>query len=240
MNATTPIATTLPVTPCAACGASDYGYRAVLWPELVQAWGLTPGEEAYINRQQGLHCNACGNNLRMISLAAGLLRALGAEGTLQAYCRAGPAVRVLEINTAGFLTQFLRELPGHRLVEFPAFDMMALDLPDGSFDVVVHSDSLEHVPDPVRGLEECLRVLRPAGQCVFTVPVVVGRLTRSRDGLPPSYHGRADTATQDQLVRTEFGADLWRYVLEAGFESCEIFAFDHPAALVVVARKAGK
>lgn len=228
----------LPDKPCAACGATDYAYRAVLWPDLVKAWDLGPDDEACINRQQGLHCRACGNNLRMISLAAGLLRALGAAGTLEAFCRGRPALRLLEINTAGFLTPFLRELPGHRLVEFPAFDMMALGLDDGSFDVVVHSDSLEHVPDPVRGLAECRRVLRPGGLCVFTVPIVVGRLTRSREGLPPSHHGQASTATDDQLVRTEFGADYWKYVLEAGFDSCETYAYEYPAALVAIARNA--
>ena len=49
----------------------------------------------------------------------------------------------------------------------------------GTYDLVVHSDTLEHVPDPVRALQECRRVLRPLGACCFTVPIVVGRLTRS-------------------------------------------------------------
>lgn len=226
---------TLP--PCAACGATDFAARAVLWPELVGAWELSEEETGYINRQQGVHCRNCGNNLRMIGLAAAITRAAGAPGSLEEFCASSPALRVLEINTAGLLTQFLARLPGHRLVEYPAFDMMDLAITSGSFDMVVHSDSLEHVPDPVKGLAECRRVLREGGHCIFTVPLVVGRLTRSREGLPPSHHGQASTATDDQLVRTEFGADAWQYVLRAGFTSCEIVVLEYPAALTFVATR---
>lgn len=222
---------------CPACGSTTFASREVLWPELVRAWELSDEETAYINRQQGFHCAGCGNNLRMMALADAIVRSAGADGTLAQFCESAPPHRILEINTAGFLTQFLRRAPGHRLVEYPAFDMMDLRIEGGSFDLVVHSDSLEHVPDPVQGLSECRRVLGPGGKCLFTVPLVVGRMTRSRDGLPPSHHGQAGTATHDQLVRNEFGADAWQYVLRAGFPSCEIAAFEYPAALIFIARK---
>jgi SAM-dependent methyltransferase len=223
------------LAPCAACGSTDFSARDVLWPELVHAWELSPEEARYINRQQGVHCLGCGNNLRMIGLAATLRRVLGYSGTLAQFCDSAPDLRVLEINTAGLLTQFLRGLPGHRLVEYPGFDMMRLAVDSASFDLVVHSDTLEHVPDPVQGLAECRRVLRPGGRCVFTVPVVVGRMSRSREGLAPVHHGAPETATDDQLVRTEFGADTWQHVIRAGFESCEIVAFEYPAAITFVA-----
>jgi len=60
-------------------------------------------------------------------------------------------------------------------------------------------------------------------------------MTRSREGLPPIHHGNAASATDDQLVRSEFGADAWQYVLRAGFASCEIVPFDYPAAFTFVA-----
>jgi hypothetical protein len=64
--------------------------------------------------------------------------------------------------------------------------------------------------------------------------VVVGRLTRGRDGLPPSYHGGPGIATPDYLVRTEFGADAWRWVIEAGFASCELVPCRFPAGLALI------
>ena len=222
---------------CPACGSTSFGSKGVLWPGLVAAWQLSEEEVAYVNRQQGFHCRGCGNNLRMMALAAALLRTLGAEGPLARFCESGSDVRVLEVNEAGFLTQFLGKLAGHRLVEHPGFDMMDLAIDSGQFDVVVHSDTLEHVPDPVRGLSECRRVLRDGGACAFTVPMVVGRLTRSRAGLAPIHHGNPDEKSDDQLVRTEFGADAWQHVLRAGFSSCEIVPLDYPAALTLVGTK---
>ena len=222
---------------CTVCGSDSFAQKDVLWPDLVSAWQLAPDEAAYINRQQGFHCLQCGNNLRMMALAAAIVRAMGFAGTLAQMCMPSSPMRVLEINTAGLLTQFLKKLPGHALVEYPEFDMMNLALASESYDLVVHSDSLEHVTDPVKGLAECRRVLREAGHCVFTIPVVVGRMSRSREGLPPSHHGQASTATDDQLVRTEFGADAWQFVLRAGFSSCEIVSLEYPAGLAFIATR---
>jgi YHS domain-containing protein len=45
-------------------------------------------------------------------------------------------------------------------------------------------------------LTECRRVPRPGGVLCFTVPIVVGRLSRRREGLAKSFHGTA-TDTPD-------------------------------------------
>ena len=222
---------------CNVCGKQEFKSGPVLWPDLVNAWQLSESEVAYVDRQQGFHCTHCGNNLRAMGLAAAILKEFCFTGTFHQFCKSGIAMSIVEINTAGNLTPFMRLLPAHRLVEYPEFDMKDLAIEPGNVDLVIHSDTLEHVPNPERALSECLRILKPQGRCIFTVPIITGRMTRSRAGLAPSYHGQSGVPADDQLVCTEFGADVWQTVLKAGFESCEIFSFEYPAALVIIARK---
>jgi SAM-dependent methyltransferase len=143
---------------------------------------------------------------------------------------------VLEINEAGSLHPILSRLHRLELHTFPACDMTNLQFADESFDLVVHSDTLEHISKPERGLEQCRRVLTPGGALVFTAPVIVGRLTRSRDGLPSSYHGYDGCMDPAMLVHSEFGADLWALVLSAGFDAVEIVPYRFPSGLAIVGR----
>jgi SAM-dependent methyltransferase len=222
---------------CPACGNSEFLTNNVLWPALENTWQLSTNEIEYVNRQQGYHCTKCTNNLRAMGLAAAILKEYQFNGTLNQFCETKNNLKLLEINTAGNLTQFLCKLSLHKLVEYPQFDMLNLDIESESFDLIVHSDTLEHVPHPERALSECRRVLRSNGKCIFTVPIIVGRMTRSRAGLAPSYHGRTGVLAYDQIVCTEFGVDVWETVLKAGFASCEIFCYEYPASLVIIARK---
>ena len=48
-------------------------------------------------------------------------------------------------------------------VEFRVADLMAIEFPDGAFDVVHAHQVLQHVPDPVGALREMGRVCRPGG-----------------------------------------------------------------------------
>lgn len=224
------------VTRCVVCGSDELRYVEELSAALVGEWELSDAEAAYVNRQQGLQCASCGSTLRCMVLAAALLRHCGGTGTFAAFS-ASPAaqrLRVLEINEAGGVAQFLARWPGHVFVKFPEVDMQRLPHADDAFDLVVHSDTLEHVPDPLQGLAECRRVLRVGGACVFAVPIIVGRLTRSRAGLAPSYHGNPEGG-DGYLVHTEFGADAWTWPFAAGFSECRIVSLEHPAAHALIA-----
>lgn len=223
--------------PCPVCGAVEFSADTVLWPELIHAWQLSEYEIAYTNRQQGFHCKQCRNNLRAMGLSAAILREFQFHGTLDRFCESFSDIKILEINTTGNLTPFFNKMASHRLIEYPQFDMLNLDIESESVDLVIHSDTLEHVPNPERALSECRRVLRSNGKCIFTIPIIVDRMSRSRTGLSPSYHGQSGVPADDQVVCTEFGADAWQTVLKAGFRSCEIFSFEYPASLAIIARK---
>lgn len=221
---------------CICCGARTFAQDAVLWPELIEAWGLDAAEVAYVELQQGWHCTVCGNKLRAMALARAVIRLCGGREPLASFVQshAAQAVRILEINESGNLTPLLARLPHHRIVRFPDVAMTELPFPDGSFDVVCHSDTLEHVERPVDALRECRRVLAPGGSVAFTVPVVPGRLTRRRAGLAASYHGAAAAPGPDMLVHTEYGADAWLDLIEAGFDECRIVAVAPPAAHALI------
>lgn len=104
---------------------------------------------------------------------------------------ANAGLSVLEINMAGTLANCLKAMPGHRLISYPEYDMTKLNFGSAEYDLVIHSDTLEHVNYPVVAMSECLRVLKQGGRCIFTIPIVVGRFSRSRVGLKNSYHGYA-------------------------------------------------
>jgi SAM-dependent methyltransferase len=56
----------------------------------------------------------------------------------------------------------------HPALHFAEGDAEAMPFPDGSFDAVVSSFGIHHVPRPARALVEALRVLRPGGTLAFT------------------------------------------------------------------------
>ena len=128
----------------------------------------------------------------------------------------------------------------------PSEDLTRLSYADSSFDLVITSDTLEHVPDIDAALREIHRVIRPGAAHVFSTPVVWDRPTRQRallrDGLPvhllaPSYHGRPGGNKTDLLVFHEFGADFVDRCRDAGFEVELMRGADNPALVTFVARK---
>lgn len=225
---------------CSVCGGTAFVHDRVLWDTLIAEWQLSPEEADYIDRQQGTHCTVCSSNLRSIALANAIRASVGTTLILREFVLhpAAQLLRVLEINEAGSLSPVLRSLAGHTLASYPQTDIHALPDRDGTFDLVVHSDTLEHVSHPVHALTECRRVLKPSGSLCFTVPTVVGRLSRSREGLPKSYHGSAETDRDDFVVHTEFGADVWAYVVRAGFAEVSLYSVEYPCALALSARRA--
>jgi hypothetical protein len=93
-------------------------------------------------------------------LAAAITDTFMFKGTLDEFFANRNLLHILEINPAGNLTRFLNKLSGHRLVEYPEFGMQNMDIPSENHDLVIHSDTLEHVPNPARGLSECRRILK--------------------------------------------------------------------------------
>ena len=224
---------------CPICGDSKFSQIQVIWPELVQEWELSPEQTKSMNYQQGYSCNSCGCNLRSMTLGSAICRAMDYVGTLQELSKSAVLWKqnaVLEMNGAGNLTPFLSTAIGHRLTNYPEVDMQDMhSIPENSYDLVTHSDTLEHVPNSMSALRECFKVLKPGGILAYTVPILVDRMTRSRESLPPSYHLGGNAPADESLrVHREYGTDAWCELMSAGFQQVAFHSicFPHGVALI--------
>lgn len=224
-------------TVCSLCGGSSFRERKVLWPELVTEWQLAEHERDYIDRQQGCACDACGANLRIIALGNAIRSVVQTPLPLSHAISRGELteLRILDCNGAESISAMLSALPLYQRIDYPEYDLRHLPFADSSFDIILHSDTLEHVQHPVLALEECRRLLSITGRLCFTIPIIIERLSRDRAGLPPSYHGDASLGRADYVVHTEFGADAWALVHRAGFTNVLLNQVEFPSGIAITA-----
>lgn len=89
---------------------------------------------------------------------------------------------------------------------------------DDSFDLVIHSDVLEHVYNPFLVIREIERTLVSGGRCIFTVPTQPGRVKSEQIAFidksgkiktigEPKYHGNPQSS-KGSLVTWLYGYDL--------------------------------
>ncbi len=221
--------------------------RRVIGPELERRWGLTPRLAEALARKESSECSRCGIKLRGRRLVLVLLE-LYPVGQPPAQARSvaewvttpeARALRVVEINRVEGLHEVLLTLPGFESSDYRegaspgeildglrSEDLTRLTYPDASFDLVITSETLEHVPDLSAGLREIHRILAPGGRHVFTVPQLPGiprtyaRAILDADGLKvdlatPISHPGGD---HGYPVFTEFGDDFPEILDRAGFE----------------------
>jgi SAM-dependent methyltransferase len=179
-----------------------------------------------------------GTNGRVRAIAASLSWALFGDpfSSLPATCDAlvRADARVFIAEAGGALPRALSRHLGPRLASSEYFgpehrsgtivngirheDLQQLSFPDESFDVVITTDVMEHVPDAPAAEREIVRVLRPHGWLLFTIPFYFNlvqdrvRAAVAADGTivhyeEPQYHG--------DPVRPETGALVFRDFAES-------------------------
>jgi len=108
-------------------------------------------------------------------------------------------------------------------------DLMKTSFPDQSFDLVITSDVLEHVPNPWAAFGEIHRILKPEGRHVFTIPFYQDRAsTETRARLneraeiahlkEPVYHNDP-LRPEEALVFTIFSIDVLAKLETIGFKT---------------------
>ncbi len=101
-------------------------------------------------------------------------------------------------------------------------DMRELPFDDASFASVLGVQSIEHVPDPERVLEQVVRVLEPGGTAVFVTPNRL-QFARADEVIDPYHYTEYDPQELAQLCRPGFasvellglhGSARWRVLVD--------------------------
>ena len=256
---------------CAVCGRIRLLIyrRRVVAPRLAELWGLSPGLARAVARKESCDCTFCGAKLRGRRIAQVLLSLYPVDDSPApslAHWVEEPEIhklRVAEINTIDGMHSFLQRLPAFSSSDYrdksgPATlvpgkrseDLTRLSYPDSSFDLILTSETLEHVPNLHSALREIDRVLASGGRHVFTIPVlptVPETFARSvvlpdgtiQDRAPRICHPGGDWGYP---VFTEFGTDLAGWLGQEGYETEVYFGpvSEHDLAQVYVYRKPRK
>lgn len=99
-----------------------------------------------------------------------------------------------------------------------------LTFPDRSFDLITSTDVFEHVEDDIQGFREIVRVLKPGGRLIFTVPFnehAPTLIRGKREGgklvhlETPEYHGDPMRGMSVYTWRT-YGTDIASRLAQAG------------------------
>lgn len=104
--------------------------------------GCGLGRHSYEAYRRGADVIAFDQNAEELAEVDTMLQAMGAEG----------------------------EAPASAKAQVVVGDALALPYPDGSFDCVIASEILEHIPDDGTAIAELARVLKPGGTLAVTVP----------------------------------------------------------------------
>ena len=100
-------------------------------------------------------------------------------------------------------------------------DVTAIDFSDDSFDLIICSHVLEHVPDDRLAMRELFRVLKPGGTAILQVPISASLQKTIEDPYLTDPKERERRFGQHDHVRI-YGADYPARLSEGGFQ-VEIF-----------------
>jgi|SRR5215469_5400090 len=101
-------------------------------------------------------------------------------------------------------------------------------VPSGSLDILLCISVLEHLWDPLTVLQECLRIVRPAGTCLFNVPSWRGKRFLEYSAFRLGLSGKVEIDDHKSYYDVK---DFWPMLVRAGFRPSNITCFSHKFGL---------
>src|SRR5262245_34041825 len=257
---------------CIVCGChSSFRFDAtIITPQLQKAWGISDNVVEAFNRKESMFCSSCGSSLRIRRLGAVLMQTFAEISGISSKSfvellrnEKFRRLRIAEINACGALHSYLEDHPNLYYSEWLADaktgevydgvrceDLQCLTYADNYFDIILTSETLEHVPDPDRAWREIYRTLKGGGFHIFTIPIVPWQretIKRARvvggrreDLLEPAYH--SPWGREDVFVYTDLGMDVVEKLNAIGLNT-EVFSrspeTDLDVAMVFRSHKTG-
>lgn len=224
---------------CIVCGNSNnkWKFKKIISDNLANSWQLTKELRLKFDLRESQFCPNCGNSSRTRLLAHAIIQTMpfGKINLFKEWAAKAnrESIIIAEINACGKLHPILAKYKNvlyseykssrflarviNNLKMIPNEDITNLSYPDKTFDLVIHSEVLEHVYNISKAFEECRRILKPNGICLFTIPIINNRKTVQCTDINkktgeiiniklPTFHGLDNR--KDYMVWWEFGYDI--------------------------------
>ena len=221
---------------CVICGTERSFVTSGSYTSLV-----LPGGRTLPNWREHLVCRGCGFNNRQRASYHLLLQEVRPSHQsryyLTEFVTGYPALlaRRFPLTTG---SEYLgpEHGPGQLVAGVPHEDLQALSFEDGSLDVILSLDVIEHVPDERMAFSEMARCLRPGGTLLVTAPTRIDhddnaiRAVMSASGevthiLEPEYHGNPIDPEAGSLCYRYFGWQVLSQLKEAGFRDAQLLTY---------------
>ena len=203
---------------CPFCGGCQFAISRIIPDQLADTWELSKNTRLLFDDREGQHCTNCGMS-RRVRMLLWSIRQIMPNLTESSVLHINQINRLgAALKSAGRLVETLHDPVQEFGFAFPGLvnqDLTKLTYEDRQFDLVVHSETLEHVHDFRKALSEIERVLKPGGFQIYTIPLLHDRKTRQRIALsangqethllPLSFHG----SEGEYPVVWEFGRDYF-------------------------------
>jgi SAM-dependent methyltransferase len=187
------------------------------------------------NDEDGIRCIRCTASTIHLSIGLALADAAPNLTSMDSceFSAAGPLVEYMRRRSRTLRTSeyYADTDRGSVRNDIRCEDMQQLTYADCSFDLITHTEVLEHVPDERAALSELHRVLRPGGIMIFTVPLF-GPKTKERARLvdggriehleEPVYHTDPIRAGAGILAFRDYGFDIAERLISSGFHDVAI------------------